>query len=294
MDTSKPKHTTACLWMMGTILSFSAMAVAGREVSFALGTFEIMLYRSFIGMLIVSAALTGTQQWSQVKTGLLRNHFWRNVVHFTGQNLWFFAVSAIPLAQVFALEFTTPLWVIALSPFLLHERLTRPKLIAGGLGFVGVLILTQPGSHSLSVGLLAAASCALFFALTAIATKRLTQQEGVVSIMFWLTAMQLIFGVLAAGYDGAIALPDATTAPWLVLIAFCGLSAHFCLTTALSLAPASVVLPIDFARLPVIAVVGYLLYRDPLDLWMVLGAAVIILANYINLTAAGNPKTAKD
>ena len=273
----------ATLWMTGTIASFSAMAVAGREVSLALDTFEIMMYRSLVGLIIVTVVLTARNKWDEVSAARPGTHLMRNVFHFTGQNLWFYAVGVIPLAQVFALEFTSPLWVILLSPLLLAEPLTRSRAIAGVLGFIGILIVARPSPDTLNLGIVTAASAALFFALVMIITKRLTRHEGIASILFWLTSMQLVLGLITAGYDLDIALPDLSTAPWLVLIGLTGLMAHFCLTNALAVAPATVVTPIDFARLPVIAVVGMLLYAEPLDPWVFAGAVLIFAGNYYNI-----------
>ena len=274
----------ACLWMIGAIGSFTAMAIAGRQVSFALDTFEIMTYRSLLGIVIVCvvAGMTGT--WRQINRQQLGLHAVRNVAHFTGQNLWFYALTVIPLAQVFALEFTTPIWVLLLSPLLLNERMTRIGIIAALVGFVGVLIVTRPGSAPVSPGLIAAALCAIGFAFSAILTRRLTRTQSITCILFYLTVMQAIFGLICAGYDGDIALPNAATLPWLTLIGCAGLFAHFCLTTALSLAPASIVMPIDFARLPAIAIVGALVYAEPLDPYIFLGAALIFGGNYLNIT----------
>jgi drug/metabolite transporter (DMT)-like permease len=280
----------AALWMIGAIASFSAMAIAGREVSFALDTFEIMMYRSVIGVLVVAIVLTATGKWHQVSRQRLGSHLIRNAAHFTGQNLWFFAVALIPLAQLFALEFTSPLWVIILSPFLLGERLTRTSALAALGGFIGILIVARPSPETMNIGVITAASSAIFFALTSILTKRLTRVEHVGSILFWLTAMQLAMGVLAAGYDGDITLPDPTTAPWLILIGLAGLTAHFCLTNALAVAPATVVMPIDFTRLPVIAVLGMLIYNEPINIWVLCGAIIIFASNYLNLMAAKAPK----
>jgi drug/metabolite transporter (DMT)-like permease len=274
----------ACLWMIGAIGSFTAMAIAGRQVSFALDTFEIMTYRSLLGIVIVCvvAGMTGT--WRQINRQQLGLHAVRNIAHFTGQNLWFYALTVIPLAQVFALEFTTPIWVLLLSPLLLNERMTRIGMIAALIGFLGVLIVTRPGSAPVSPGLIAAALCAIGFAFSAIFTRRLTRTQSIPCILFYLTVMQAIFGLICAGYDGDIALPNAATLPWLVLIGCAGLFAHFCLTTALSLAPASVVMPIDFARLPAIAIVGALVYAESLDPFIFLGAALIFGGNYLNIT----------
>ncbi|WP_299686830.1 DMT family transporter [uncultured Tateyamaria sp.] len=273
----------AAVWMIGTITSFSVMAVAGREVSHALDTFEIMMYRSLVGVIIVVVFATATGTWRQVETARLGTHLARNVAHFTGQNLWFLAVTLIPLAQVFALEFTTPIWVILLSPLVLGERLTLVRAVAAILGFVGILIVARPDMAGINTGIITAASCAIFFAITIMLTKRLTRNEQIVSILFWLTSMQLVMGLATAGYDGDIALPDLTTGPWVVLIGLAGLLAHFCLTKALSIAPATVVVPIDFVRLPTIAVVGMLVYGEAIDIWVLVGAVIIFGGNYLNL-----------
>ena len=281
----------AALWMTGCIASFSIMAVAGREVSSELDTFEIMMYRSLFGVIIVVAValMAGTLQ--EVNRDNLGQHALRNVAHFTGQNLWFYAVTAIPLAQVFALEFTTPLWVIVLSPLILGERLTAMRALAALMGFVGILIVARPDMDGINSGVITAASCAIFFALTIMLTKRLTRTQTITCILFYLTTMQLVLGVIAAGYDGDIAWPSAAALPYVILIGAAGLMAHFCMTNALVIAPATVVVPIDFIRLPVIAVIGMLLYSEPLDVWVFAGAVIIFAGNYMNiLSETRNPR----
>lgn len=281
----KSETLKAALWMTGAIASFSSMAVAGREASLSLDTFEIMMYRSVVGVVVVAAVLSATGSWGGVTRRSLGTQAMRNVAHFTGQNLWFFAVTVIPLAQVFALEFTSPLWVILLSPLILGERITPVRALAAVIGFVGILIVARPSPDSLSPGLVAAAVSAIFFALTAMFTKKLTKTETVGCILFWLTLMQLGLGIVTAGYDGDIALPDMQTAPYLIIIGLAGLIAHFCITNALAIAPATVVVPFDFVRLPAIAIIGMLLYHEPLDIWVLIGAVVIFAGNYLNILA---------
>ncbi len=282
-----PPILTAGLWMIGAIVSFSAMAVAGRTLADTLDTFEIMFYRSLIGMVIVIVLARATGTLGQVTTDRLGLHTVRNIAHFAGQNLWFFAITAAPLAQVFALEFTTPLWVLVLAAVFLGERLTRIKLLAAAIGFIGVLIVVRPGSDFvLGIGAATAALAAICFAASMITTKILTRTASIVCILFWLTVMQAVFGLITAGWDGQITWPPAHRLPWVVLVAICGLTAHYSLTRALSLAPASVVIPIDFARLPVIALIGYVVYSEPLEPWVLIGAAVIFAGNYLNVWSA--------
>ena len=273
----------AVTYMSGAIVSFSAMAVAGRAISFELDTFEIMLFRSLVGFMTVLTIGYFAGSLKQITRRHMGLHLMRNVSHFTGQNLWFFAITAAPLAQVFALEFTSPLWVLMFSPLLLGERLTRMRVVAALMGFIGILIVTRPTGDSLNIGVITAALSAIGFAGSAIFTKKLTRSETITCILFYLTAMQAVFGLICAGYDGDIAIPSIASMPWLVLIAFAGLLAHFCLTTALSLAPATVVMPVDFIRLPVIATVGMLFYAEAIDVWVFVGAAIIFAGNYMNI-----------
>ncbi len=283
MNSDKMQIGKAALWMTGAIASFSSMAIAGRELSATHDTFEIMFYRSLVGILVVAIVLTASRKWHQVTTKRLGLHGVRNVLHFTGQNLWFYAVTVIPLAQVFALEFTQPIWVILLSPLLLHERLTALRLTAALIGFAGILIVARPGAATLSPGVFAAAASAIFFALTTISTKSLTRIASIGCIMFWLTLMQAGLGLVASGADGQITLPTLTTAPFLLLVGLAGLLAHYCITNALAIAPATVVVPFDFARLPTIAIVGMILYHEPLDHWTLLGAVVIFAGIFLNV-----------
>jgi len=275
----------AAMWMIGAIFSFTAMAVAAREISQTHDSFEIMAARSIIGLALVLVIGQAVGQLGHISGHRLSGHFWRNIVHFTAQNLWFWSLTMIPLAQVFALEFTSPLWVILLSPLFLGERLTLSKLAAAGLGFAGILIVARPDITNLSPGVLAAAGSALGFAATSILTKRLTRDEAIITILFWLTAFQAVFGILAATYDGQVNWPTAETLPWLGLIGVCGVLAHLSLTSALTLAPASFVMPIDFIRLPLIAVIGAMAYGEAIDPFVLGGGVVIFLGIWISIRA---------
>ena len=276
----------AAFWMIGAITSFTLMAISGRTVSVELDTFEIMLFRSITGIIIVVSVAWYGGTLQQISRNRLRLHATRNICHFAGQNLWFYAITVIPLAQVFALEFTTPIWVILLSPLLLKERLTGIGLLSAGIGFIGILIVARPDPANISIGLVAAAGCAVFFALTAIFTRKLTRTESITTILFYLTTMQAVFGLICAGYDGDITVPSLQALPWVILIGCAGLLAHFCLTKAISIAPVSVVMPIDFVRLPTIALVGMFLYGESLEVMVFVGAAIIFAANYLNISHA--------
>ena len=276
----------ASFWMLGAVISFSLMAIAGRELGQELDSFEIMLWRSLAGIFIVLALARHFNTINQIKFNNLRLHLFRNISHFFGQSLWYFAVTKVTLAQLFAFEFTAPLWVALIAPLFLKETLTKGKLLTILVGFIGVLIIARPEATGLSLGILAAIFCALGFAGSILATKLLTRTNSVTCILFWLTVMQFIMSVICAGFDGTIAIPNTLNIHWIAIISVGGLTAHFCITTALTLAPASIVAPLEFLRLPLIAVVGYLVYAEALSIFILVGAILIVGANIANLRNA--------
>lgn len=272
--------------MLGAVASFSAMAIAGREVSRDLDTFELMLYRSLIGAVLVIGFGAAMGRLTEARTNRIGLHITRNMFHFAGQNLWFYALAFIPLAQLFAIEFTTPIWIALLAPLLLGEALTQRKIVAAVLGFLGILIIAQPGLAPLNVGHLTAVLSTAGFCGSIMMTKALSRTETTWTILFWLTVTQTVYGLIFVFWDGHITLPDAATAPWVVLVGICGLTAHISLTSALQLAPASIVAPMDFSRLPLVAFLGWLLYDEALGIAVVAGAALILGANILNLRSA--------
>lgn len=283
----------AAAWMMGAVFGFSSLAIAGRQLAQGLDTFEIMTFRSVIGVLVVLGIATATGKRHQIKATALHLHFCRNLSHFAGQNLWLFALTLIPLAQLFALEFSYPILVAIGAVVFLGERINPLRTLSFVIGFIGILIVARPfGAGGLSIGLISAMACAFGFAGSALFTKKLTQTAHVtlMSILFWLSLMQMVMGLICAGFDGDIALPSTQQWPWIAVLSLAGLGAHMCLTKALSLAPASIVTPIDFLRLPLIALVGMVFYGEGLDLYVFIGAAIIFGANYMNILTESRQK----
>ena len=182
--TSPNRPLAAAVWMTGTIAAFTAMAVATRQINGVRDTFEILAYRSVVGFVLVLAGAALVGQLASVRADRLGGHAIRNIFHFTGQSLWFWAITMIPLVQVFALEFISPVYVILLAPLVLVKRLTSAKLAAAAFGFVGVWIVAQPDFSRIDLGVLAAIGAAFFFAATALMTKALTKGEAIVGILF--------------------------------------------------------------------------------------------------------------
>lgn len=271
--------------MLGAVASFSAMAVAGREISVEMNTFELMMYRSAIGFVIILLIIARSKRgFSQIQTNNMRLHMKRNVFHFAGQNLWFYGIAVLPFSQLVSLEFTNPIWVALLAPFFLGEVMTKIKVFAAVIGFIGVLIVAQPGVQPFELGHAAGLGAALFFALNVIYTKQIARIESVLSVIFWMTLIQFVFALILS-IPGGIPIPTNTGMIWVVVVSICGLTAHYCLTTALSLAPATIVAPMDFVRLPVVTILGMILYNEELSRAVIIGASIIIVGNLINIRA---------
>jgi len=281
----KSEPMKATVWMIGAMFSFSLMAVSGRELATNLNTFEIMLFRSIIGFLIVLAIGYFAKTLAEIKRDRLGLHLFRNLAHFSGQNLWFLAVASIPFSQLFALEFSTPVWVALLAPLFLGEVLTKQRVLAVILGFAGVLIVARPDINQFDFAIVAAVACAICFAGSMMATKSLTSDQSITCILFWLTLMQLAMGLVATVFTGTIVFPEGINIFWIVIVGIGGLTAHFCITNALALAPAIVVIPLDFMRLPLISVIGFLAYGEAFELPILVGAGVIFIAILLNLKA---------
>ena len=276
------------LWMIGGVFCLTSMAIAGKEISLQIDTFELLFFRSVIGVCIILFFLVKKNLLHEINLKEIRTHLKRNLAHFIGQNLWLYALASITLAEVTSLEFTMPIWIVFFSYLMLNEKLDKYKIISVCIGFVGVLITVRPDIETLNLGLIAAAISAIMFALTNIYTRKLTRTESTLTILFFLTSMQLVFGLITSLLDGQLDIPTNENIIWIVTIGFAGLGAHYCITTALSLAPPTVVAPIDLLRLPIVVLIGVFFYSEQGDIFIYFGASLIIFANWLNLKKANN------
>ncbi len=208
-------------------------------------------------------------------------HLYRNFIHFFGQAGWFYGLAFIPLASVFAIEFTTPIWTAILAMLLLGEKLTRSRVLAIVLGFIGILLILRPGIEVVEWAALAVLFAAFCYANTHVMTKKLIDDNSILTIVFYMAILQLPLGFALSISDWVT--PDLASIPYFLIVGTTALTAHYCLTKALQLADATVVVPMDFMRLPLIAVVGFLLYDETIDLWLFAGASLIFAGIYLNI-----------
>ena len=271
--------------MTGALLSFSASAVAVRELSRHLTTFEIVTIRSGFGFAVLLALIAVRpdlrKSLSFKRMGL---HLARNSIHFCGTFTWTLAITLLPFATVFALEFTMPVIVALLAVPILGERLTPSRIGSVALGFLGVLVIVRPGFSSFQPAALLVLGAALAFAISLIQTKMLTTNVNTFTIIFWMNCMQFPMGL--AGSDPLfLAKLDAASILPAVTLGAVGLASHYCLTNAFRVGDATVVVPLDFLRIPLIATVGWLFYNESVDVFVFAGAGLIIAGVLWNLRA---------
>jgi drug/metabolite transporter (DMT)-like permease len=276
-----PSKPMAALWMAGWLALTLVVAVAGREALRELNVFQLMEVRSVLGFLLLYPLIQLNGGLSIVKTARLPQHVARNLIHYAAQLGWFFALTLIPIGQVVAIEFTMPIWTAILAATFLGERMTVWKITAIVLGLIGVLVIVRPATAAANPGQLIALGAAVGFGISIAVVKSLTRTENTFAIVFWMLVVQSAVGFFPTLYVWV--WPSAHTWVWIVVIAFCGTFSHFCMARAMLYADATIVVPMDFLRVPLTATTGWLLYAERLDLFTVLGAGLILTGNLLNL-----------
>jgi drug/metabolite transporter (DMT)-like permease len=191
--------------MIGALLSFSVMAVSIRELARAgLSIFEILAIRSGVALLVLLSLLVVRADLRAYalprRMGL---HVFRNTIHYASQFSWALSLTMLPLAMVFALEFTMPAWTALLAVWFLHERMTLSRAGVVVLGLIGVLVILRPGIASFNPAAILVLLAAFGYAITMITTKKLTMTEPTFSIIFWMAVIQFPLSLIGSD-SGAI------------------------------------------------------------------------------------------
>jgi drug/metabolite transporter (DMT)-like permease len=279
-----PSKSLAALWMAGWLALMLIVVVAGREAMRELNVFQLMELRTIIGFFLLYPLIRANGGFSVLKTARAHMHVARNLVHYGAQLGWFFALTLIPISQVVAIEFTMPIWTAILAATFLGERMTVWKIAAIVLGIIGVIVIVRPAAGEVNPGQLIALAAAVGFGISIAMVKSLTRTEPALAIIFWMLVVQSAAGFFPALYVWT--WPPAHIWGWIVVIAFCGTFSHYCMARAMLHADATVVIPMDFVRVPLTATAGWLIYSERLDLFTVLGAALILTGNLLNLKPA--------
>jgi drug/metabolite transporter (DMT)-like permease len=269
-------------WMMVVLFSLVMLAVSAREMSAEMSTIHILFLRSVVslGLILVFVTRVGPRQLRTSQPGL---HFSRNLAHLVAQYAWIYGIASISLAQVIALEFTTPIWTTVIAIIILGESLNRYRVMSLVLGMAGVLIIVRPGVADIHPATLVVLFSAVCFALAHIQTKQIVVKDSPVCVIFYMTLIHLLLSCVPALWTWE--WPSASMWPWICTMAVVSITAHFSMAKAFALADAMVVVPMDFLRLPLAALVGYLVYAESMEFLVLVGAAIMFSGNLINIVA---------
>ncbi|MGB6911484.1 MAG: DMT family transporter [Pseudolabrys sp.] len=278
------KLARVVLWMIGALLSFSIMAVSIRELSRAgLSIFEILAIRSGVALLVLLSLLAVRPEMRlhavPRRMGL---HLFRNTIHYASQFSWALSLTMLPLATVFSLEFTMPAWTAVLAVWFLHERMNASRLGVVVLGLIGVLVILRPGVAGFNPAAILVLLAAFGYAITMITTKKLTITETTFAIIFWMAVIQFPLSLIGSDPAAFLNIDTRHILP-AIGVGTAGLTSHYCLSNAFRSGDATLVVPLDFMRIPLIAVVGWAFYGERLDLFVLLGALIIVSGVLWNL-----------
>lgn len=269
-------HVQAALLMLGSTVFFGLMAVAIRLASSSMHTFEVAFFRNFFGLLATLPLLVKHGP-GLLKTTQLPRYLIRCVIGVIGMFCGFWAIGHLPLAQAIALSYSTPLFVTIAAVIFLQEHVRARRWAAVLIGFAGVLVILRPGSDSFTTGTLVALAAAVFSALVSIQIKQLSYTEPADRIVVWTTLLWVPMSLAPALFVWE--WPHGIAWLWVIAAGILGTTAHMLWTRALKLGDVSALTPISFMQLPVVALLGYLLFDEKLDRWTAVGAAVIFGAN---------------
>jgi drug/metabolite transporter (DMT)-like permease len=267
--------------MSGALVSLVAMAVATRELSVYISISQILFFRSACGLMIISFLIWRTTNWRQVISPQLGSHFVRNMSHLCAQYAWIYGIIFIPMAEVFAIEFTAPVWTTILAAILLKERVTFPRVVSIAFGLVGVLVIVRPGIALVHHAALVVLGGSVCFALAYTMTKKISATDTPLCILFYMTAIQLPLALIPSMMNWRPVVQQAW--PWILVVGVMALTAHYCMARAMKMADATIVVPMDFLRLPLIAAVGSIFYSEKVEIWVFLGAALILAGNLFSI-----------
>ncbi len=265
--------TQGAIYMTLAALFFAVMNSCVRVVADAgFDATQIAFFRNFFALVFMLPWVVSTR-FAGIRTKRLPAHLLRGLISLGSMNFWFLAVAMLPLAQAVALNFTFPLFGTILAALILKEKVRARRWIATGVGFLGVLVVLQPWSVAITWPALIPIAAAVFMALSSIMVKSLSNTEGPSTIVFYMNLVMTPLSLIPAAFFWV--WPDLETWGIVALLGFFAAISHVMMTRAYVLADASAVQPLDYLRLPFIALLGFLLFDEIPDPWLWPGAAII-------------------
>jgi len=264
------------LWMATSCVFFAIMTGFIRYVTGSLDPLIVVFFRNLFGLLVMLPWLSRSGL-GVLRTQRLPLYSVRALIWLCAMTSWYMAISAMNLADAVALSFTTPLFATVVAVLVLGEVVRLRRWSAVAIGFVGAMIILRPGFEEITPGAFLVLASAGFMAVGVVVIKLLSRTEKPAAIVFYMVLFLTPASLVPALFVWQT--PTPTEFFWLAGIGAVGTLGHLSMTRAYSIADATAVLPFDFLRLPVVAVIGYVAFGEVLDIWTGIGATIIIASS---------------
>jgi drug/metabolite transporter (DMT)-like permease len=271
-------------WMLLGVISFCILAIGVKEMSSDISSIQIIFFRSFIGLILLFVFFR--KKFQELTFKKVKIHFKRNIFHLLGQYGWVIGIVYLSLTEVTAIEFTVPIWIILFATLYLNEKMTKWKIASVLICFLGVLVIIRPGFEIFNINTMIVLISAISYAIAHISTKKIVKTETPLDIIIIMCLTQTpIAFVLSLKSWNYPSLPDLF---WLVIVAIAAISAHFSLAKAFKETNIGDIITLDYLRLPILSLIGIMIYKENFDALLIAGALLIIIGNYINLKKVHN------
>lgn len=261
------------LWMLASGLAFVAVNGIVKYLGTALPAAEAAFLRYACG-LVFFLPMLGPLLRDRPAPRLLAAFAGRGLLHSVAVMLWFFAMARLPIAELTAINYLSPIGVTVGAALFLGEHLAFRRIAAVLVALAGVLIVLRPGIRAVEPGHIAMLAAALIFAASYLIAKRLTVFAGpqviVAQMSVWVTAGLAPFAL-------AVWVPPAPSQVlWLLVTAAFATLGHLCMTQAFRIAPVTVTQPVTFLQLLWATLLGVIFFNEPIDPFVILGGLMII------------------
>lgn len=273
-STDIPSSTWAGIaWMVLTGLMFVCVTGVVRYVGSSVPAAQAAFLRYIIGLVLMLPFLLPV-----VRSGLGRRTLIifsvRGLTHALGVILWFYAMANIPIAEVTAIGYTSPIYITLGAAIFFGEKLAARRIVAVIVAFLGAMIILRPGFQEINSGQMAQLVSAPLFAVSYLIAKQVSSKHSPTVVVGMLSIFVTI-GLAPFAY--AVWVPPSwSEIGWLGLVAVFATLGHFTMTKALKAAPLMVTQPVTFLQLVWATLLGTVMFGEPADFWILLGGGVII------------------
>ena len=262
-------------WMFVTGLCFVAVTALVKYSAQNLPAAQAAFLRYVLGLIFLLPALgalrraqLGVREWTLFSL--------RGVVHTIGVTLWFYAMTRIPIAEVTALNYLSPVYVTLGAVLFLGERLALRRIAAVMVAFLGALLILRPGFRELDLGHFAMLGTALMFGAGYLLAKKMSG-EVAASVVVAMLSITVTLGLAPLAWSVWVT-PSWNDIGWMFLVACFATAGHYTMTLAFAAAPVTVTQPVTFLQLIWAVLLGWIVFAEDPDLWVILGGIIILAA----------------